>query len=119
MTALDARLGKRWKKPPLVKSDALRWGMIVCAVIYAVLAINSLEVNWSRVYEGLDRGWKFIIAFTSPDFGSRATDIREGMLESVIMTIASTVVGIAISIPIGLGAARNSREDLDRSGRAD
>jgi phosphonate transport system permease protein len=107
VTTLEARLGTRWKKPPLVKSDALRWGMIVCAVIYAVLAVNSIEVNWARVYEGLDRGWKFIVAFASPDFGSRATDIREGMLESVIMTVASTVVGIAISIPIGLGAARN------------
>jgi phosphonate transport system permease protein len=29
------------------------------------------------------------------------------MIESAIMTVASTVVGIAISIPIGLGAARN------------
>lgn len=29
------------------------------------------------------------------------------MIESIIMTVAASVVGIAISIPIGLGAARN------------
>jgi phosphonate transport system permease protein len=29
------------------------------------------------------------------------------MVESIVMTVASTVVGILISIPIGLGAARN------------
>ncbi len=104
---LDAKLGKRWKKPPLIRSDLLRWGLFVGAVVYTVLALNSMEVNWSRVYEGLDRGWKFIVAFASPDFASRSTDIWEGLLESAIMTIASTVVGIAISIPIGLGAARN------------
>ena len=49
----------------------------------------------------------FVLAFTSPDFTSRAGDIWSGMVESIVMTIAASVVGIAISIPIGLGAARN------------
>lgn len=105
--ALDARLGKPWKKPPLIESSTVRWVMIVLAVIYLVLAIGSLEVNWSRVYRGLDRGWQFVLAFVSPDFTSRATDIRVGLTESAVMALASTVVGIAVSIPIGLGAARN------------
>jgi len=105
--ALDSRLGRPWRKPPFIANPALRWGLVLGAVVFLVLAIGSLEVNWLRVYEGLDRGWKFIVAFASPDFGSRAIDIREGMIESAVMTVASTVVGIAISIPIGLGAARN------------
>jgi phosphonate transport system permease protein len=107
VSELDMLLGTRWKKPPLIRRQWLRWVIGLGFLIYLVLAINSIEVNWSRVYEGLDRGAKFVLAFTSPDFTSRATDIRDGMVESVIMTIASTVVGIAISIPIGLGAARN------------
>lgn len=106
-TALDARLGQPWKKPPLISSSALRWTLIIGSVIYLILAINSIEVNWSRVYRGLDRGWQFFLAFTHPDFISRAGEIRDGMTESVVMALASTVVGIAISIPIGLGAARN------------
>lgn len=105
--ALDARLGKPWQKPPLITSPALRWGMIIVAVIYLVLAVGSLEVNWSRVYRGLDRGWQFFQAFLNPDFASRAHDIRVGLTESAVMALASTVVGIAVSIPIGLGAARN------------
>lgn len=104
---LDARLGKPWKKPPFIESSTVRWVMIVFAVIYLVLAIGSLEVNWSRVYRGLDRGWQFVLAFVNPDFASRATDIRVGLTESAVMALASTVVGIAVSIPIGLGAARN------------
>lgn len=104
---LDSRLGRPWRKPPLISSDALRWGLLAGTLIYLALATWSMEVDWGRVYEGLDRGVAFIAAFTSPDFSSRATDIREGLIESAIMTIASTVVGIAISIPIGLGAARN------------
>ncbi len=106
-TALDSRLGQPWKKPPFVTSPVLRWVLIIGSVVYFIAAVSSIEVNWSRVYQGLDRGWRFISSFFNPDFTSRATDIREGLIESAVITIASTVVGIAISIPIGLGAARN------------
>ncbi len=105
--ALDARLGRPWRKPPLIKRDWLRYGLLACTLLYLAAATWSMEVNWARVYDGLDRGWAFITAFSNPDFTSRSSDIWEGITESVIMTIASTVVGIAISVPIGLGAARN------------
>ena len=107
VTHLDALVGTRWKKPPLVKSQLLRWSLIIGALVYLTLAVASLEVNWARVYEGLERGWKFVAAFASPDFSTRAGDIYEGLVESAIMTVTSTVVGIALSIPIALGAARN------------
>ena len=106
-TELQAVLGRPWRKPPLVQSDWLRWGLLAVGVLYLALASWSMEVDWARVYEGLERGWQFILAFTNPDFSTRAGDIWEGMVESAIMTVAATVVGIAISIPIGLGAARN------------
>jgi phosphonate transport system permease protein len=107
VSELDILIGNKWKKPSLIKRDWLRWGLAIGALVYLALAINSVEVNWTRVYEGLDRGAAFVKAFLNPDFTTRATDIREGMIESIIMTITSSVVGIAISIPIGLGAARN------------
>lgn len=98
---------RRWRKPPLIANPVLRWGLLIGALIYLVFAVGSIEVNWMRVYEGLDRGGRFILAFSHPDFASRWTDIFDGMLESVVMTITSTAMGIVISIPIGLGAARN------------
>lgn len=104
---LDAVIGRPWRKPPLIKRAWLRWTLLVAALAYLVVAFATIEVNWSRVYEGLDRGAQFVLAFTSPDFLSRASDIRDGMIESIVMTVAASVVGIAISIPIGLGAARN------------
>jgi len=107
VSELDLLIGTGWKKPPLIKRDWLRWGLVIGALLYMIAAIGSVEVNWARVYQGLDRGAAFVAAFASPDFVSRATDIREGMIESIVMTIAASVVGIAISIPIGLGAARN------------
>lgn len=104
---LDQKLGTPWRKPNFVTSPALRWVLIIGSIAYFIAAYMTIEVNWSRVYEGLDRGGQFVMAFTSPDFTSRGADIWNGMLESIVMTVAASVVGILISIPIGLGAASN------------
>ncbi len=96
-----------WKKPPLIASPLLRWSIVVAVALYSWLAIGSVEVNWIRVYEGLDRGARFIKAFMEPDFVSRWENIRSGILESLTMTLMATVVGVALSIPFGLGASRN------------
>lgn len=104
---LEDKLDKAWRKPHFIKNPTLRLGLIAGFVAYMIAAVLTIEVDWGRVYEGLDRGAAFVMAFTSPDFVSRASDIWEGLFESIVMTVAASVVGIAISIPIGLGAARN------------
>ncbi|MEP5730435.1 MAG: phosphonate ABC transporter, permease protein PhnE [Sulfitobacter sp.] len=107
MTDVETLVGKPWRKPPFIKRPWLRWTLLLGFCAYLIAAYLTIEVNWSRVYEGLERGKKFILAFTNPDFTTRSSDIYEGMMESIIMTISASVVGIAISIPIALGAARN------------
>jgi phosphonate transport system permease protein len=103
-----AGTGRRWRRPPVLIKDARwRWGIYVGSVVYLVLAISSLNVNWTRVYEGLERGARFIEGFLVPDFTSRWGDIHQGFVESLTMTVTSTVVGVLISVPIGIGAARN------------
>ncbi|MGI9480563.1 MAG: phosphonate ABC transporter, permease protein PhnE [Hyphomicrobiaceae bacterium] len=96
-----------WKKPPFVANPFLRWLMWLGIAVYLVIAFGTLEINWQRVAEGIPRGQKFLLAFFPPDFVSRWDSIVDGILESVWMAIISTVAGIALSIPIGLGAARN------------
>ncbi len=98
---------KRWRKPPLIKRSWLRWVLWLGAAIYLSLALGTMEINWTRVAEGLPRGQKFIAAFFPPDFVTRWDSIVDGILESVWMTIIATVAGIGLSIPVGLGAARN------------
>jgi phosphonate transport system permease protein len=102
-----ATASRTWKKPPLIKSPRLRWALWLAAGIYLALAFGTMEVNWGRVAEGIPRGQKFLAAFFPPDFTSRWGDILDGIYESLWITVTSTVVGIAISIPVGLGAARN------------
>jgi phosphonate transport system permease protein len=102
-----SRAASIWRPPPLIANPALRYAIYGGALLYLVLAISSVDVNWGRVSEGLARGAKFVIAFLHPDFGSRWNEIVLGMRESLTMTVTATVAGIAISLPIGLGAARN------------
>lgn len=99
---------RRWKRPPiLIRERRWRWIVYGGALVYLLLAISSIEVNWVRVFEGLERGWRFVEGFLVPDFTSRWKDIAQGLVESLTMTVTSTVVGILISVPIGMGAARN------------
>jgi len=97
-----------WKRPPVLLTHPLwRKVILIGGLVYLVLAIQTVEVDWQRVYLGLDRGWKFVQGFLVPDFTSRWNDIYAGLLESLTMTLTSTVAGILISVPIGIGAARN------------
>ena len=107
MSASHITAPRRWKRPPLIKNPRLRWALGLGAAIYLAVAVGTLEINWSRIYEGLDRGLVFVIAFTEPDFVQQWGDIRDGLVESLTMALTSTVIGILLSVPIGLGAARN------------
>lgn len=105
---MSAAYPSRWKRPPQIIKDR-RWRIAVqiAIVVYMLLALSTVEVNWARVYEGLERGQRFVMGFLQPDFTSRWRDISTGLVESLTMTLTSTVVGVAISVPIGIGAARN------------
>lgn len=98
---------RTWKRPPLIKDSRWRYGLMTLAAIYFVLAFLSYDVNWARVYEGLDRGWIFIKSFSHPDFITRWSDISEGIWESIIITVTSTIIGVILAIPLALGAASN------------
>lgn len=101
-------IDQQWKRPPvLIQSKPLRFVVYIGFILYLIIALYSLEVNWLRVYEGLDRGAAFIKGFLVPDFTSRHKDIWIGLSESFTMTVTSTIVGIILSVPVGIGAARN------------
>jgi phosphonate transport system permease protein len=97
-----------WRRPPQIVSDKrVRIALQLGVLLYLLLALGSVEVNWQRVSEGLERGQRFIMGFLQPDFSSRWKDISQGLIESLTMTLTSTVVGVLVSIPFGIGASRN------------
>ncbi|MBI4081680.1 MAG: phosphonate ABC transporter, permease protein PhnE [Candidatus Lambdaproteobacteria bacterium] len=96
-----------WRKPPFIADPRLRWAICLGALGYLVLSYATVTVNWGRVLEGMGRGAEFVLAFFRPDFVSRWGEIAEGFAESLAMTGSSTVLGVMVSVPIGLGGARN------------
>lgn len=105
---MDAAAAARaWRPPPLIEAAWLRWAVYGGALLYLVLAAGTIEVNWLRAAEGLERGGRFVAAFFPPDFTSQWREIEEGLLESLTMTVTSTVFGVALAVPVALGAARN------------
>lgn len=101
-----ARAGD-WRPPSLLPGMTQRCLVIGGLLLYLILAGSSISLDWNRIAEGWSRGLAFAAGFLHPDFTSRGGDILEGLLESLTMTLVATVLGIALSIPVGLGAARN------------
>lgn len=96
-----------WKPLPLVRDSRLRWFINLSVLLYIVLAWYSIDINWARVAQGMDRGLAFVASFLRPDFTTRGGEILAGLKESLTMTFTSTVIGVVLAIPVGLGAARN------------
>lgn len=99
---------RQWRRPPLFIHSRL-WRIVIYsgALIYLGLAIGTLDINWTRVAEGLERSGRIFAGFFQPDFTSRSRDIWQGLVESLTMTLTATVAGVLVSVPIGIGAARN------------
>lgn len=102
-----AVLPRQWRRPQFIANPRLRWALYAGAALYLALGIGSLEVNWARAILGLERGWVFVLGFLNPNFTSRWDEIVIGFQESLTMTITSTALGVALSIPVAVGAARN------------
>ncbi|MDO8907681.1 MAG: phosphonate ABC transporter, permease protein PhnE [Pseudohongiella sp.] len=96
-----------WKPLPLIRDARWRWALNASVLLYIVLAWLSVDINWARVAQGMDRGLAFMASFLQPDFITRGGEIFTGLKESLTMTLASTVIGVLLAIPVGLGAARN------------
>ncbi len=106
-TLPSAAMPRTWRPPRMIQTGWVRWAVVLGVILYLVLAFASIEVNWTRVVDGVARAGRLFAGFLTPDFTSRWGDIQAGMIESLTMTVTSTVAGVLLSVPIALGAARN------------
>ena len=67
MSDATQQYADHWKKPPFIKSSLLRYLIYLGTVTYFFLAIYTMEVNWTRVAEGLPRGAEMLSKFFPPD----------------------------------------------------
>jgi len=96
----------RWKPPGLIESPAVRIMLWALAGTYLVWSIGTLQVDWNRFAKGLPRAGEMLSLMVPPDF-SRWDLLVRGVVESVEMALAATLIGMVLAIPIGLCAARN------------
>jgi len=96
----------RWERPSFIQNPWLRWGLLILGVAYLVWATSTLSISWDRVASGLPRAADIFSRAWPPNF-SRQSLIIKGFVESIQIAIFATALGILISVPAALLAARN------------
>ncbi len=80
------------------------FGLIVL-IIFA-WSLSRIDISWARFVLGLDNAGRFVSRMLPPIFEPRA-ELVKGMWESVQIAILASAVGLILSLPVGLLAARN------------
>lgn len=75
-------------------------------VVYVVYAGSKLDFTWARFVVGLDNGARFLARMFPPVVAQPDTMFK-GLVESLEIAILASFLGIVLSLPIGLAAARN------------
>jgi phosphonate ABC transporter permease subunit PhnE len=84
-----------------------RIGLLALAV-YIIYASHILDISWARFVIGLDHGERFLGRMFPPNVApDKLSLLYAGMTESLQIAVLATVCGIALSMPLGLAAARN------------
>jgi len=75
---------------------------------YALYAASILDVTWERFASGLEQGARFIARMFPPETAAEKMALMlRGLYESLEIAVIASVLGILLSLPIGLLAARN------------
>lgn len=80
------------------------FGLIVLMIF--IWSLSRIDISWARFVLGLDNAGKFVSRMLPPIFEPRA-ELIKGMWESVQIAILASAVGLVLSLPVGLLAARN------------
>ncbi len=97
--------------PDRVTAFAPNWGKRAAWLafgLYTLYALSTLDITAERFIRGLDQGAKFLGRMWPPNLApDKLALLRDGMIESIQIAILSTVLGVLLSIPLGVLAARN------------
>jgi phosphonate transport system permease protein len=87
------------------RSPWVRAGWVGLAA-YLVYAVAQLEITRERFLVGLDNGARFLSRLLPPNF-ERWELLVKGLTESLEIAVLASALGIVLSLPVGLLAARN------------
>lgn len=76
--------------------------------LYVLYAAGQVHVSWERIVSGLPQAAKLFGRMFPPNMAPDKIDlITSGMLETIQIAVIATVVGVLLSLPLSLMAARN------------
>jgi phosphonate transport system permease protein len=90
---------------PFSLSLAERVGWVVFAIL-CLWAASRIDPSWARFVTGLDNAARFFDRMFPPVFEPRQ-DLVKGLVESLQIAVLATALGLVVSLPLGLLAARN------------
>jgi phosphonate transport system permease protein len=101
--SVAARVERRAFRPSWLS----RLGLLAL-LAYVVYAASILDVTWDRFVVGIEHGARFIGRMFPPDTSPDKMHLMaRGLYESLEIAIIASALGIVLSLPIGLLAARN------------
>lgn len=105
-----------------LKSAAFRWSgveklLLAVTLAYVAWSLASLDVSSERLAAGWEQGARFIGRMFPPELG-KMDELWQGIKETLQIAVLATVVGLLLSLPVGLLAASNlSPKPLRLAGR--
>jgi phosphonate transport system permease protein len=79
-------------------------GLVVLVIM--AWGMSRIDISWARFLLGTENAAKFVTRMLPPIFEPRA-ELVKGMYETVQIAVLASAVGLLLSLPIGLLAARN------------
>lgn len=77
-------------------------------LIYTLYAISTLDIDGARIARGLVNAERLFARMFPPNMqADKLALIRDGMIESIQIAVLATFMGVLLSLPMGLAAARN------------
>ena len=98
--------GLQWHRIRMIENPPLRYGLLFLAVAYIFGSLGTLDIDWTRIANGLPRAANMIARMMPPDF-SRWELLFRGLLESVQMALAASFFGMILAVPLGICGAAN------------
>ena len=103
----DTSLSARPQRNAFPPNWPARIGFTVLA-LYVLYAGTVVDITWARFLIGLEQGSRFLSRMFPPNTAAdKLALLYTGMSESLQIAIIATAVGVLLSLPIGLLAARN------------
>lgn len=93
--------------PPWDADRIRRLVTMVCAALIVIAAFGGANIDLGGVVTGVVQLPETLVLFFPPSDGGILESLLEGMLVTVQIGLAATLIGVVLAVPVGALAARN------------